>query len=1093
MSNLKKGPIKKNKSSNKNIEKKTDLSNENDAFDAIFGGDFGSLEIGNYIGSTEDDGTTKHLPDAVDFEDEDELADEELPEEPDAVSKKINLQTTHRNLNGLDNINTDEDLMNVPFGNGITNDDDFLSSLPHDGSQVMDTELPNNEFQGGNNALFMGMDNDNMIYMDHQTSFGGFPMDDNQDLNQTGDGSFQHIVTIPGAGSQIQSDSTKLEQHEEQAQLELAKKHEKAKTDKLLLKYYFPDFKKGKILKWNRAIYRRKSKYQWHHDLLATRPTSSLIPVNLKFQVQADQKRLFKLDESSKNAVMTNLLSKNKKKHGIVTIAINDIYPEEIKESSRNEAHHQEISEDLLIATDDWDEEKIINGINSSLTIRPTNNQISFEKLFFNKLDDTRTDWNWNEDDLVDAKLKLSKKAELDMNDEKLLLLLDDGRDAKSRKLNKVISTNLPINEKTILQKFNISNDEAYNILRRTHQPKVRATISNLNIEHSQPAVKLQSPFYKVNPSRLSLRYYHRPRFGQHLRPGMVITFSKLKTRKRKRDKGKDIKESFAVSQDLTVGDTAPVYLMEYSEQTPLALSKFGMSNKLINYYRKVNDQDMLRPKLSVGETHVLGVQDKSPFWNFGFVESGHIVPTLYNNMVRAPVFKHDVSGTDFLLIRSTGNGISNRFYLRNINHLFTVGQTFPLEEIPGPNSRKVTSMRTTRLRMIVYRILNNSPNKAISIEPITKHFPDQDYGQNRQKIKEFMKYQREGPDKGLWKLKDGEPLLDNESAKKLISPEQVSELESMSQGLQFWEDNENFNFDENLLKLEENLLPWNSTKNFINATQMRAMVQIHGAGDPTGCGEGFSFLKTSMKGGFVKSHNSESGVKKSQISANNGSSHSYNVVQQQKAYDEEISKTWYTHAKSLSVTNPFEEIDDPDEINVTNRHFKTNRDDGKVLRITYKRRDQNGIIQRQTIIIRDPRVIKGYIKGKEIRKKANLDVNKLLEDDNTYINNVEDIEMQKKLLQSELASLEKSQQRRAARQSSKKKVVGEDGKVGKNTKRRCATCGQTGHIRTNKSCPMYHLRNQVNNGSTPIDTATNTESNTPVNTAPSPINNSNI
>lgn len=310
------------------------------------------------------------------------------------------------------------------------------------------------------------------------------------------------------------------------------------------------------------------------------------------------------------------------------------------------------------------------------------------------------------------------------------------------------------------------------------------------------------------------------------------------------------------------------------------------------------------------------------------------------------------------------------------------------------------------------------------------------------------MKYQREGSDKGLWKLKDGEPLLDNENAKKLISPEQVSEVESMNQGLQFQEDSEFFNFDEKLLKLEENLLPWNATKNFVNATQMRAMIQIHGAGDPTGCGEGFSFLKTSMKGGFLKSGNENAKDKSS-------GGHSYNVAEQQRAYEEEISKTWYTHAKSLSITNPFEEIEDPDEINPTNRHVLTNRSDGKVLRIVRKKRDENGIIQRQTVVIRDPRVIKGYLRSKEKRREANLDVEKLLDEESTAVNNVEDIEMQKKLLQSELASLEKSQQRRAARQVTKSKS---DGKVAKskNTTRRCARCGQVGHIRTKKSCPMY-------------------------------------
>ena len=374
---------------------------------------------------------------------------------------------------------------------------------------------------------------------------------------------------------------------------------------------------------------------------------------------------------------------------------------------------------------------------------------------------------------------------------------------------------------------------------------------------------------------------------------------------------------------------------------------------------------------------------------------------------------------------------------------------------------------------------------------------------------------------------------------RKLISPELVSEVDTMHAGLQSLEDNKNYNVDDKLIKLEESLLPWNTSRNFINATQMRTMVQIHGAGDPTGCGEGFSFMKTSMKGGFVRANSTNSlsdfGAEspattattttpnattsttgKKDGSGGSSATHGYNLIRQQKAYEDEIKRTWFVHAKSLSVVDPYEEMENPDGMNPTYNHVKSKREDGKVLRIHRKRRDHNGIIQRQTIIIRDPRVIKGYLKGREVRRKAKLDVNKLMEEDNMNlaINNVEEIEMQRRLLQTELASLEKSQQRRAARQSSKKKsqqqqqqrnqktapnddtnthganneggaVDGGNGKMAhdgekpgepvdglngspntsrksKNTNRRCATCGQTGHIRTNKSCPLYHLRNEI-------------------------------
>ncbi|CCC70694.1 hypothetical protein NCAS_0F02100 [Naumovozyma castellii] len=1036
----------------------SDLTNEDDAYNSIFGGDFGSLEIGSIISNKDTEGATQHLPDAIDFEDEDELAEEEDDDQ------NAGEETTDSDMNGeMDETKQDDqeddeeiDMNAIPYDmlNGtstqhhddgvmimgqeqdvlgsasivntneyMTNDDNLL--LNHSNR---DLRMGSIDFQSGDNNALFNTNMDDKIFMEHNPSFDA--------------GSF----SLSNRTNKLRS-SQEIINNEELKRIE---QERVANEDKLLLKSYYPDFKRGKILKWNKFIYRKYGRYQWHRDAtIMGEVLKPLFPSNLKFKVGRDTRKSFK-------STSTESWNSEKKK-GIVYATLEEIDPQSINKKIEDH-HNTELPEGLLIATDDWDQENIINGdgndgadnINKPLQITENN------------LQEVVDDWEWDEDNIVDAKLKEATAAQLDMNDEQLLLIKLENQKEEDKDHTTLSGE---INEKAILKRLNISNDEAYSILKHTHQPKIRATISNLNIEHSQPALKLQSPYYKVQLPKPQLRYFHRPHFGSNIRSGTTITFNKLKLRKRKRDKGKEVKESFASTQDLTIGDTAPVYLMEYSEQTPLALSKFGMATKLINYYRKTSDQDTLRPKLPVGETHVLGVQDKSPFWNFGFVEPGHIVPTLYNNMVRAPVFKHDISGTDFLMVKSSGHGVSSRFYLKNINHLFTVGQTFPVEEIPGPNSRKVTSMRTTRLRMIVYRILNRTSSRAISIEPVNKHFPDQDYGQNRQKVKEFMKYQRDGPDKGLWKLKDGEQLLDNESTRKLITPEQVSEAESMSQGLQFHDDNEFFNFDEKLLKLEENLLPWNATKNFINATQMRAMIQIHGAGDPTGCGEGFSFLKTSMKGGFTKS-GSHVNLDHQNNKKGQGGGHTYNVAQQQKIYDEEISKTWYTHAKSLSVTNPFEEIDDPDVVNPTNKHVKTHRDDNKVLKIVRKRRDANGIIQRQTIIIRDPRVIKGYLIGKERRKENKLDVDKLLEEE-TKIENPDDIELQKKLLQNELASLEKSQQRRAARQ--KKTVDGKVGK-GKNTTRRCATCGQVGHIRTNKSCPMYNggpLEDSTANAST--------------------------
>jgi len=53
------------------------------------------------------------------------------------------------------------------------------------------------------------------------------------------------------------------------------------------------------------------------------------------------------------------------------------------------------------------------------------------------------------------------------------------------------------------------------------------------------------------------------------------------------------------------------------------------------------------------------------------------------NNLFRAPVVRHNVSTTDFLLVRSKG-----RFFLREIPAIYAVGQEQPVTEVPAPNSR---------------------------------------------------------------------------------------------------------------------------------------------------------------------------------------------------------------------------------------------------------------------------------------------------------------------------------------------------------------------------------------------------------------------
>lgn len=76
------------------------------------------------------------------------------------------------------------------------------------------------------------------------------------------------------------------------------------------------------------------------------------------------------------------------------------------------------------------------------------------------------------------------------------------------------------------------------------------------------------------------------------------------------------------------------------------------------------------------------------------------------------------------------------KYYIRDIKNLFVVGQTYPLNEVPGPHSRKVTTLVKNRLQTIAFKLVNNSPRNRIKVQRLTRYFPDQNDLQMRQRLK---------------------------------------------------------------------------------------------------------------------------------------------------------------------------------------------------------------------------------------------------------------------------------------------------------------------------------------------------------------------
>jgi hypothetical protein len=586
-----------------------------------------------------------------------------------------------------------------------------------------------------------------------------------------------------------------------------------------------------------------------------------------------------------------------------------------------------------------------------------------------------------------------SKRVILDLNDPYLLVDVQELKPAKrQRTLRGYKRVGAGTFSSTLKERFNISNDEAYDALKENHQSKVRATLGSLSVEHSMPAQKLQWPYYQVKLSNSQLRSFHRPQIKLTKFINQPIYFSKPGLRKKKAAKGLSTVELFKETKDLSLADHySTATLFEYSEEHPTVLSNFGMGNRVINYYRRkdADDKERPQPEDKIGDTEVLLPEDKSPFANFGMVDPGETVRTLHNSMFRAPIFKHDPKNTDFLVIRSSTGVGGFSWNIRNIDNVFTVGQQFPFMDVPGPHSRKVTNAVKNRMKMISYRKIKHGQHHNLKIGDITAHIADSTDMQNRQKLKEFIAYDKVNK---TWGMKPGDVIPDESQIRSMVKPEEICMIDAMQVGAKHLEDagyavQDEDEGDGEGESLEQNLAPWKTTKAFLEASADKAMLRLHGAGDPSGRGLAFSFIKTSMKGGYLEALQGPDSdltpameaARAAAMDPKNNNGHGYNVKTQQKLYNDAIRVIWEAQKEDLSNTaerevNAFmpEEVANGAKSGVAQTpHF----DDGasvysggtqrskRVLKIKRKHINAFGQVSFVEEIVKDPRVAAQYIK----------------------------------------------------------------------------------------------------------------------------------
>ncbi|KAK4097938.1 TAF1-like protein [Parathielavia hyrcaniae] len=897
------------------------------------------------------------------------------------------------------------------------------------------------------------------------------------------------------------------------------------------VKQAFPGFEENTVLAWNEIL--RPKQAHWISKKPA-KPPKPLVPTKLSLELDADQEKLFRIPGPASSSVRQKI--RDAEVRGLVSLE----EPEPLEQAdlevfTLDDEDDSEVVggytlRDIALVCDDWDS---MIGLGDALAARAsasTNkvDHISDNMLIKTEVDGDDEDWDRmfldappkkrrreipkglppvprftapNFDNFEEATSKLGKRVVLDLNDP--YLLIDDVESERVAKRRKVQHKTVRMANgrlgRELSQRFNFSSDTAYDALKENSQSKVRATLASIPVEHSMTAKKLSWPYYKVKLSASDPHSYHRPQFHPRRDAFHPIRFKPPSIKKKKQLKGKRICDIFQSSADLTMNDNSTAVLLEYCEEIPIVLSNFGMGQKIINYYRRSKGTDARPEKRDLGEPYILMPEDRSPFAMIGQVHPGETVPTLHNQMFRAPIYKHSPRSTDFVLGRSSTGKSGSTWYLQNIDHLYVVGQIMPSMEVPGPHSRRVTNIAKNRLKMVSYRLLHRSDN--VTLTDITRHIADSNESQNRQKLKEFLVFRKEQRN---WALPEGEELMPESEIRGLVRPEEVCLLDAMQVGAHELENggyevNDAIFKDDDMLEGDElppdalanKMAPWRLTKAFIDASHGKAMIAVHGPGDPTGKGLGVSYLRTSMKGGFLEQLHgplaTSADAIERQRKANGG--HMYNVKNQDTLYTESLRDIWTRQKQSLEDDQEHDDDDvlaqeDEDErFNVQNQapppsmvpdgvsqvsQSQASALNWRKLKIIREVKGEDGQIQTVTEIVHDPVVIAQYSKRRRQMEFENIDIyNVKLTGDPEK----DELILEKARIEQE--RLEKNKERRKKREKQKKLqqkmrdggtggTGGDEGSPEPSTEkitgttRKCANCGQVGHIKTNKKyvCP---------------------------------------
>ena len=207
---------------------------------------------------------------------------------------------------------------------------------------------------------------------------------------------------------------------------------------------------------------------------------------------------------------------------------------------------------------------------------------------------------------------------------------------------------------------------------------------------------------------------------------------------------------------------------------------------------------------------------------------------------------------------------------------------------------------------------MQRDPLRRLKYSLLAKVFNFYSEAEIRNKIKEYLVYAKKGENTGWWKLNPKLTFPNEEGIRKIITPEMACLMESSLVGQQRLNDagygslllndtEEGLNEDEDAtLDMEIRMAPWTGSKNFFLAAQGKGMIALYGPGDPTGCGEAFSFVRASMKEMFFMEGHSDATKAAFLGEKARTTYHRFSIIDQQQVYKSEIKRIWNNQLRSL-------------------------------------------------------------------------------------------------------------------------------------------------------------------------------------------------